>query len=131
MPELQDDQTLESYGIVDGNVLYLSDKEAVILFVKMLTGKTLEISISLKGPCVVAEGGSSDERGDPARHVHQRFIFGGKQLADHLPLSSYNIQNKSVLHFVPSLRGGGAFEVAYTVVLYPWDGDMRVCLFHF
>jgi hypothetical protein len=50
MPELQDDQTLESYGIVDGNVLYLSDKEAVILFVKMLTGKTLEISISLKAP---------------------------------------------------------------------------------
>ncbi|KAJ7342804.1 hypothetical protein DFH08DRAFT_873595 [Mycena albidolilacea] len=123
MPELQDDQTLESYGIVDGNVLYLSDKEAVILFVKMLTGKTLEISILLKAPVLSLKEKIQTKEGIPP--VHQRFIFDGKQLADHLPLSSYNIQNKSVLHFVPSLRGGGAFNVAYTAVLYPWDGDMR------
>ncbi|KAJ6469992.1 ubiquitin-related domain-containing protein, partial [Mycena sanguinolenta] len=110
MPELQDDQTFESYGIVDGSVLYLSDKEAVILFVKMLTGKTLEISISLKAPVLSLKEDIQTKEGiSPGMALylaHQRLICSGKQLADHLPLSSYNIQNKSILHFVPSLRGG-------------------------
>ncbi|KAJ6469958.1 ubiquitin-related domain-containing protein [Mycena sanguinolenta] len=102
---------------------------SLILFVKMLTGKTLEISISLKAPVLSLKEDIQTKEGiSPA---HQRLICSGKQLADHLPLSSYNIQNKSILHFVPSLRGGGAFDVAYTVVLYPWDGDMGVCLLHF
>lgn len=73
MPELQDDQTFESYGIVDGSVLYLSDKEAVILFIKMLTGKTLEISISLKAPVLSLKEEIQTKEGIPPGMV--RFIL--------------------------------------------------------
>ncbi|ETM43316.1 hypothetical protein L914_11180 [Phytophthora nicotianae] len=39
---------------------------------------------------------------------YQRLIFAGKELEDHLSLYSYGIKNKSQVHLVRLMRGGGA-----------------------
>jgi len=81
------------------------DEGVVQIFVMTLDGKTLTIDVDL-GSCTV---GSLKEILESTQAVppreHQRLIFAGKQLEDHLLLADYNIQQESRLHFTLRLRG--------------------------
>ncbi|KAJ7052257.1 hypothetical protein C8F01DRAFT_1171450 [Mycena amicta] len=125
LPELQDNGTLDSYGISDGSVLYLSQEEEIRVFVKPLRGQTLEIPMVLSAPLLLLKQKIAAKEGPLVLVDHQRLIFQGRQLGnDDAPLSFHQIQNGSTLHLVLRLRGGGGF-VRYAAVLHPWDGDMR------
>jgi hypothetical protein len=47
LEELDDNETLGSYSIIEGSILYLSDKNKDKIFLKALTGATFEFNVSL------------------------------------------------------------------------------------
>lgn len=76
--------------------------------VKLLTGSQTEIDIDPTDSIWRIKERVEEKAGiDPKQ---QRLIFGGRQLADEMVASDYNIEGGSVLHLVIALRGGRALS---------------------
>jgi ubiquitin-like protein Nedd8 len=76
----------------------------MLVKVKLLTGNQTEVDIDPQDTIYRIKERVEEKAGiDPKQ---QRLIFGGRQLADDLPASNYNIEGGSVLHLVIALRGG-------------------------
>ncbi|KAH8981878.1 hypothetical protein EDB92DRAFT_1896123 [Lactarius akahatsu] len=122
-PELEDEKNLEFYGISEGTILLLS-QPIFTIFVKMLTGKAVTCEVTPDSDVEMLKHILTAKEGFPPEQ--QRFIFGGKQLADGSPLSSYGIQDGDTIHLVLRLRAGGATlqALAYAIVYHDWNGDM-------
>ncbi|KAG1694311.1 hypothetical protein DVH05_021663 [Phytophthora capsici] len=84
-------------------------KARILIFVKTLTDSSLRLLCC-----------TSDTVGDVKNQIQeklkispgfQRLVYDGKQLEDHLALSTYEITNCSRLHLVRMMNGGGSSRV--------------------
>ncbi|KAI9295262.1 ubiquitin [Neoconidiobolus thromboides FSU 785] len=76
----------------------------MLIKIKTLTGREFEFDIEPDDPIMRIKERLEEKEGIPP--AQQRLIFGGKQMADDKPASSYGIEGGSVLHLVLALRGG-------------------------
>lgn len=74
------------------------------IFVNSLTGKTITLDIQPSDPIVIVKQTILGKENIPLDQ--QRLIFEGKQLKDHVTLSSCNIKQNSTLHLTLCLCGG-------------------------
>lgn len=80
------------------------------IFVKTLTGRTIELYISSQTTVDELYGLITDNDGIPAEQ--QRLIFAGKQLEPKRFAGDYGIKDKSTISLVLRLRGGMHHEIS-------------------
>ena len=73
------------------------------IFVKTLSGKTITIACCNADTIEDIKVKIREKEGIPPSQ--QRLIYSGRQLADELTLSDYNVENDSTFHLVLKLRG--------------------------
>ena len=103
-----------------------TDPSLFTLFVKTLTGKTVEVKVA--GHMFVADIKEQLQEIEGMPPVQQRLIYGGQQLEDSVCLHEYGIERESTLYMVLRLRGGGC--VSYYIddsLLHPeYDYDFSM-----
>jgi len=105
-PEIIDDVTFDTFNIQGDRIeMNFVANTIYTLEVKTLTGKTIEISIDITSTVEALKVAVQKVEGIPVDQ--QRMIYCGKQLEDGRPLIDYGIVDKSCLHLVLRLRGGG------------------------
>ena len=82
------------------------DKSEILLYIKTLTGKTIEIPCRLSDLVEELKQLIQDKEGIPPDQ--QRLIFDNKQIEDEKTLNDYNIHDGDKIHLVLRLRGGGS-----------------------
>ncbi|XP_046439667.1 uncharacterized protein LOC124190843 [Daphnia pulex] len=83
--------------------------QTIHVFIKNLTGKTIQFSISPLAKVEDLKDMIRSKEGIPIDQ--QRLIFDGNQLEDGKTLEHHNIKHESTLHLVLRLRGGGELIV--------------------
>ncbi|KAF7099329.1 hypothetical protein CFC21_112647 [Triticum aestivum] len=103
--QLEDERTLNDYGIQDESTLSLDlpiQRRRMLIRVNTLTGTSLPLDVENFDTIDSVKEKIWVEKGIP---VHQqRLVYAGKQLENGRTLEEYNIRHEATLHLILCLR---------------------------